>query len=156
MGACVSMRKEKGTRTINEGLKNKRSKTVFEIEEKENISVLSSKGTFENEISIKGNILNSVNPDIEDDKNDIINVKFISSNQDIDYSIICSKSQYFYEIEAKLYEKYPIYRETNNYFLFGGKNILRFKTIEQNGIEDGMPLTLIKYDKDYISTVNSL
>ena len=153
MGVCLSVRKD---RTIIKGsLKNKRSKTVFE-KESENNSVLSSKGTFENEMPINENILNSVNPNIEDDKNDIINVKFISSNQDIDYSIICSKSQYFYEIEAKLYEKYPIYRETNNYFLFGGKNILRFKTIEQNGIEDGMPLTLIKYDKDYISTVNSL
>ena len=162
MGVCVSTRKDKNPnkiRNINKGsLESKRSKTVFQTEEKEDISIASNKGTVENEMSINDNILSSVNPNIKDDnnENDIINVKFISSDQVIDYSINCSKSQYFYEIEAKLYEKYPKYRDTNNYFLVDGKNILRFKTIEQNGIKDGIPLTLIKYDKDYFNTNNPL
>ena len=144
MGVCFST---KNNNKIINNLNKKRSKTIFEREEKEDKSNISSKGTIEKEKPII-NILNSVNSDIKNEKNDIINLEFISSDQEIKFTIECSKNQYFYEIEEKLYEKYPIYRESNNYFLVDGKEILRFKTIEQNGIKDGIPLILNKIDKD--------
>ena len=47
------------------------------------------------------------------------------------------------EIEEKLYKQYPQYRETNNNFLANGTQVLRFKTIAENNIGNGLPVTLI-------------
>ena len=53
------------------------------------------------------------------------------------------KKNTFAEIEEKLYKQYPQYRETNNTFLANGKPVLRFKTIDENKIGNGLPVTLI-------------
>ena len=53
------------------------------------------------------------------------------------------KSNTFAEIEEKLYKQYPQYRETNNNFISNDKQILRFKTIDENKIGNGLPVTLI-------------
>ena len=70
-------------------------------------------------------------------------VNFISSDQKIHFSIPCLGNDLFVEVEKKLYEQFPEYTETNNYFLSQGKQILRFKTISQNNIGNGFPITLI-------------
>jgi type I restriction-modification system DNA methylase subunit len=72
----------------------------------------------------------------------IMAVNFISMDGSLHYCIPCTTTDIFAEIEEKLYKKFPKYRETNNYFLYNGKNILRFKTIGENKIENGMPITL--------------
>jgi len=46
-------------------------------------------------------------------------------------------------VEEKLYKKFPEYRETNNCFLANGKEVLRFKTISENNIGNGLPVTMI-------------
>ena len=61
----------------------------------------------------------------------------------VHYSIIAEKKETFAEIEEKLYQQYPQYRETNNNFLANGTQILRFKTIGQNNIKSGIPITLV-------------
>ena len=71
-------------------------------------------------------------------------VNFISSDQKITYAIPCSGDDIFAEIEEILYREYPEYRETNNTFLANGKEILRFKTIDDNKIGTGKPIMLIK------------
>jgi len=71
-------------------------------------------------------------------------VTFISSDQKITYGIPCSGDNIFAEIEEILYREYPEYRETNNTFLANGKEILRFKTIDDNKIGTGRPIMLIK------------
>ena len=73
----------------------------------------------------------------------LISIKFISSEQDIDYSLITKNTEKFHKIEGILYEKYPKYMETNNYFLVGGNRINRNKTIEQNNIKNNDVITLI-------------
>ena len=75
--------------------------------------------------------------------NDIICVNFISSDQNVHYAVSCLKSNTFAEIEEKLYKEYPQYRETNNNFLANGTQVLRFKTIAENNIGSGYPVTLI-------------
>jgi hypothetical protein len=72
----------------------------------------------------------------------IMALHFISMDGSLHYSIPCTTTDIFAEIEEKLYKKFPKYRETNNYFLYNGKNILRFKTIGENKIENGMSITL--------------
>ncbi len=71
-------------------------------------------------------------------------VYFTSIDQKINLTIPCIKTDIFAQIEEKLYKKYPKYRETNNYFLFNGKQILRFKSIEDNKIGSGFPVILYK------------
>ena len=75
--------------------------------------------------------------------NDIMSVNFISSDQTVHFSIPCLKTNTFAEIEEKLYKQYPQYRETNNTFLANGMQVLRFKTIDENKIGNGLPVTLI-------------
>ena len=70
-------------------------------------------------------------------------VNFISSDQNIHYAVSCLKNNTFAEIEEKLYRQYPQYRETNNNFIANGKLVLRFKTIAENKIGSGLPVTLI-------------
>ena len=75
--------------------------------------------------------------------NDIMCVNFISSDQNVHYAATCLKTNTFAEIEEKLYKQYPQYRETNNNFLANGTQVLRFKTIAENNIGNGLPVTLI-------------
>ncbi len=73
---------------------------------------------------------------------DIKIVHFISTDNNINYSIKCLNTDTFAEVEEKLYKEYPKYRETNNLFLYEGKPILRFKTINDNKIKDGLSVTM--------------
>ena len=75
--------------------------------------------------------------------NDIMSVNFISSDQNVQFSTTCLKTNTFAEVEEKLYKQYPKYRETNNTFLANGMQVLRFKTIDENKIGNGLPVTLI-------------
>ena len=73
------------------------------------------------------------------DLNNYITVKFsIQNNSHETYSITCLKTEIFAEVEEKLYKelelKFPELRDTNNYFLSNGNQILRFRTIEENKI----------------------
>ena len=50
---------------------------------------------------------------------------------------------FFWDKKEKLYKQYPQYREANNTFLANGMQVLRFKTIDENKIDNGLPVTLI-------------
>ena len=75
--------------------------------------------------------------------NDMMCVNFISSDQNVHFAVTCLKTNTFAEVEEKLYKQYPQYRETNNTFLANGMQVLRFKTIDENKIGNGLPVTLI-------------
>ena len=78
--------------------------------------------------------------------NDIVNVHFISADQEVNCAIKCLKTDTFAAVEEKLYQKYEEYRETNNNFYAKGRVILRFKKICENHIEDGDKIQLIKVE----------
>ena len=73
----------------------------------------------------------------------MMSVNFISNDQQVHYSIPCIPNNTFAEVEEKLYKQFPEYRETNNQFLANGKEVLRFKTINDNKIGSGFPVTMI-------------
>ena len=77
------------------------------------------------------------------DMNKIMTVNFISMDQHIHFAIPCIGTDTFAEVEEKLYKKFPEYRETNNNFIANGEPVLRFKTIAQNKIGSGFPVTMI-------------
>ena len=76
------------------------------------------------------------------DINQLMSINFSSIDQKVNYSIPCLNTDLFVSVEEKLYQEFPEYRETNNYFLYQGKQILRFKTIAQNNIKSGFPVIL--------------
>jgi len=90
----------------------------------------------ENELFRKYNKLS------EGDK--LITINFISSDKEIDYSLIAKISEKFSKVENMLYFRYPKYIESNNYFLLGGNKIDRNKTLEQNNINNNDVITLKK------------
>ena len=109
-----------------------------------------------NEINIKNNQINELKQKLENinlnnngineqiNKKDIKVVSFITTDHSLFYAVSCSGNDTFAEAEEKLYKEYPEYRETNNTFLANGKEILRFKTINENKIGTGKPVILIK------------
>ena len=74
----------------------------------------------------------------------VISVLLTSTDQKFLYSLPCKTSTLFVKIEEKLYEEFPEYKQTDNYFLINGKKVKRFKTIEENGIKNGKPIILVK------------
>lgn len=72
----------------------------------------------------------------------LISIIFISFNQEIHYSIICKNTDIFSTVENFLYNEYPKYRETENYFIFNGTKINRNKTLKENKIENSSIIML--------------
>ena len=70
----------------------------------------------------------------------------ISGDQNVHYSIICKNTQKFTEIEHQLYQKYPEYLESENYFLVNGKKINKYRSLEENGIKNSDIVSLFKFD----------
>jgi len=66
----------------------------------------------------------------------IYTVTFISSNENIHFSMICKNTDKFYRLEDAFYEKFPEYKKYNNLFLFQGKIIDKFNNLESNKIND--------------------
>ena len=75
-------------------------------------------------------------------KNEMMCVNFISMDQNVNFAVACTKDTLFAEVEEKLYKQYPTYRETNNTFIANGTQVLRFKTIAENKIGNGLPIAL--------------
>mgnify|MGYP002626936257 CR=1 FL=1 len=90
-----------------------------------------------NKINNNNDLVTVINPGEK-----IIAALFTSSDQKINYSIACKNTTPFVRIEEKLYEEYPEYKDTENYFLHNGAIIKRFKTIEENNIKNGKPIIL--------------
>ena len=67
----------------------------------------------------------------------LISIIFQSANQEINYPIICKTNQKFNEVENLLYDKFPKYKKSENYFLLGGAKINRSLTIDENKIKNG-------------------
>ena len=70
---------------------------------------------------------------------------FISYDQNIHYSVICKNTDKFNIVEQKLYERYKEYTEGENYFLFNGKKISRFKSVEENGLQNSSIIVLNQF-----------
>ena len=68
---------------------------------------------------------------------EVLAVNFISHDQRIsNYSIVCKKTDLFVELEEKLYNEYPEFKDYLTYCLAHGQPILRFKTLEENNIRN--------------------
>ena len=66
-----------------------------------------------------------------------IAIIFISGEQNMNYPMICQNNEKFAIYEQKLYDNFPQYKESENYFICNGKKINRNYTIEENKIKYG-------------------
>ena len=79
-----------------------------------------------------------------EERNNLISIEFISMRQDIiDFHIKVKKTEHFSNVEKILYEYYPQYKKTNNYFLYNGSKIDKDKTVEENNIKEDSKIQLI-------------
>ncbi len=92
-----------------------------------------------NKININddGDLVNQINPGEK-----VITTLIISTDQKVMYPIACKNTTPFIKVEEKLYEEYPEFKETENYYIFNGTKIKRFKTIEENKITKGSKIIL--------------
>ena len=66
----------------------------------------------------------------------LLSVIFTSSDQNMFYSIICKNTQKFIELEKKLYNDYPEYSKSNNYFMINGNRVDKTKSLDGNKIRN--------------------
>ena len=81
-------------------------------------------------------------------KEKLIAIKLISVDQDIDLPIITKNTEAFSKIEKILYNKYPKYKNSENYFIVNGNQINRNMTLEENKIrnDDSIMIGIINFD----------
>ena len=96
-----------------------------------------------NVISNKENEIYQLKCGLNNNFQNNFNLNFIIQEEQKNYSIPCNSNDIFAKIEEKLYEIFPEYRETENYFLFKGRKILRFKSIFENQIQNDSPVLMI-------------
>ena len=77
----------------------------------------------------------------------LFTIKFISIGEEINFSTVAKNTDNFGKLEGILYEKYPKYKETENYFLVNGKKLNRHKTLDENKIKDNDKITVGIFDE---------
>jgi chromosome segregation ATPase len=78
---------------------------------------------------------------------ELMPIIFISFDQKIHYAFICKNTDKFNSIENLLYEIYPEYEESENYFTVNGHKIIKLKTMEQNNIKPSSIIMLNRYEE---------
>ena len=107
----------------------------------------------EEKMKIIENLNSKLNSNVVESKNynglphgeKLIALNFISVDKHINHNVICKNKTKFFELEKELYGKYPEY-SNENFFIFNGLKINKWKTLEENGI-NGYTITLKTIDK---------
>ena len=77
-------------------------------------------------------------------------MKFNSSDTNINnFTIFAKNTDKFSKIEDILYEKYPKYKESVNYFILNENRINKNATLEENNIKNNDTITLTKSISDF-------
>ena len=78
---------------------------------------------------------------------ELISLVFNSNDQTLkDFKIIAKNSDKFNIIENIICEKYPIFKETFNYFIANGKKICKYHTLKENNIKNNDVIILNALD----------
>jgi len=79
---------------------------------------------------------------------ELLTVIFVSNNQEIHHSLICKNTEIFSLVEKRLYEVFPKYEESENYFLISGNKIKKTKTLEENKIKNSDVIMLNSMEEE--------
>ena len=145
------LKKKLNNNNYSKNVEFKKLEEYYKIQINEKLRIIQDLTTKLNNIGSRNNntIVKSDNYNYNNSLNGgkLVEVNFISMDQSLNCSFICNTKTKFYEVEAMLYEKYPVYGNSNgeNYFMFNGTKIDRFKSLENNGIT-GYIIMLNKMD----------
>ena len=81
-------------------------------------------------------------PFILEEGESLLSITFITPDQHLRYSVICKNTDEFHKVEGQLYKKYPEYSENENFFIVDGREINKYKTIEENRIKNSAIILL--------------
>ena len=76
------------------------------------------------------------------DKEYMMSVILTSSEQKLHSSFICKNTTKFTRLEEQIYTSYPEYKETDNFFTSNGNIIDKYKTMEENNINNNDVIVL--------------
>ena len=109
-----------------------------------NIETQKPKNTYTNNTNSYNYLITSIKPGEK-----VMTVNFVSmGTQDIGhYSIACKNTDVFVKLEEKLYNDYPKFKDYETYFEVKTKRIKRFKTLEENHIENNDIINVFTIDE---------
>ena len=70
------------------------------------------------------------------EKKDVLIVKFISTDQQINCTLVFNKNEKFNKLENLLYKQYPQFNDPKTYFIVNGIKVEKDKTLEENKIKN--------------------
>ena len=135
-------------------IKIKKYESIINEQKSKLEKIISEKELLEKAIKEKENEIINLKNEIEKKKENnsfnktyhsqeqMITLNFSSTDSKILYTIPCLNKDVFVDVEKKLYDKYPENKEKNINFLSQGKLVLRFKTVEENKLESGIPIVM--------------
>ena len=125
--------KNKINNLMNELINNySNEKEIYELKLKEK----------ENEIKI---FKQAFPLEIINENEKILNVNFITDDENIHYSIVCKNTDKLNHIIESFYDNYPPYRKFQNVFRFKGKEIKMSNTLEENNLNNNDIITIKSY-----------
>ena len=116
------------------------------IKELENISNNNNKNNDIKELENEIKLFKSYCKFSEEEK--LISIQFISVDQEINFNIIAKNTDKFSKLEIILYEKYPKYVDSENFFLVNGNRINKHRSLQDNKIKNNDVITLQIQDFD--------
>ena len=75
----------------------------------------------------------------------ILNINFITFDENIHFSIICKNTDKLNKIINIFYDNYPEYKESKNIFRFNGNEIKVNETVEENHLNNNDIIILENY-----------
>jgi len=72
----------------------------------------------------------------------MMNLNFMTNDENVHYSIKCQKINCFNEIIKIFFDKYPEYKKSENIYTIKGKKVDVNKSIEENNIHNNDIITI--------------
>ena len=85
-------------------------------------------------------------PFLLENNEELISIIIYSRDEKIIYPIPCKNTNIINDIEKELYKVFPEYSNNKNIFLYKGKKINKFETLQKNKIKNGDILILDRVD----------
>ena len=130
---------------INEETLNKEKDFIEKKETSKNLSIQGEINNTEEIVKLLGqlrekeeeikSLKSSIPFDIKKGEK-IMSVILASKNEDIYYSFICKNTDKFSKLENIFYDEYPEFTESENRFFLKGKKINKYKTLEENKVNN--------------------
>ena len=76
----------------------------------------------------------------------LMSVIFQSSNQRVNYSLVCKNTDTINKLEKELYKEFPNLFQKDLYYLSNGNNLDKYGSLEKNHIKNGDVILIIQND----------